>query len=36
MKFGSRMDVFLPPSADVRVRVGDLVRAGETVIGVLH
>jgi phosphatidylserine decarboxylase len=36
MKFGSRMDVFLPPSADVRVRVGDSVRASETVIAVLH
>jgi phosphatidylserine decarboxylase len=36
MKFGSRMDVFLPPSADVRVRVGDVVRGGETVIAVLH
>jgi phosphatidylserine decarboxylase len=36
MKFGSRMDVFLPPSADIRVRVGDPVRAGETVIAVLH
>jgi phosphatidylserine decarboxylase len=36
MKFGSRMDVFLPPSADLRVRVGDRVRGGETVIAVLH
>jgi phosphatidylserine decarboxylase len=36
MKFGSRMDVFLPPSADLRVRVGAAVRAGETVIAVLH
>lgn len=36
MKFGSRMDVFLPPSADVRVRVGERVRGGETVIAVLH
>jgi phosphatidylserine decarboxylase len=36
MKFGSRMDVFLPPSADVRVRVGDVVRGGESVIAVLH
>jgi phosphatidylserine decarboxylase len=36
MKFGSRMDVFLPPSADIRVRVGDPVRGGETVIAVLH
>jgi phosphatidylserine decarboxylase len=36
MKFGSRMDVFMPPDADVRVRVGDMVRGGETVIAVLH
>jgi phosphatidylserine decarboxylase len=36
MKFGSRMDVFLPPTADVRVKVGDMVRGGETVIAVLH
>jgi phosphatidylserine decarboxylase len=36
MKFGSRMDVFLPPSADIRVNVGDTVRGGETVIAVLH
>ena len=36
MKFGSRMDVFLPPGADIRVHVGDIVRAGETVIAVLH
>jgi phosphatidylserine decarboxylase len=35
MKFGSRMDVFLPPSADVRVRVGDRVRGGETILAVL-
>jgi phosphatidylserine decarboxylase len=32
MKFGSRMDVFLPPKADVTVRVGQHVVAGETVI----
>ncbi len=36
MKFGSRMDVFLPTDADIRVRVGDRVRGGETVIAVLH
>lgn len=36
MKFGSRMDVFLPTSAEIRVKVGDAVRAGETVIAVLH
>ena len=36
MKFGSRMDVFLPPTATIRVEVGQLVRGGETVIAVLH
>jgi phosphatidylserine decarboxylase len=36
MKFGSRMDVFLPVSADLRVEVGQSVRGGETVIAVLH
>lgn len=36
MKFGSRMDVFVPPSADIRVAVGDRLRAGETIIAVLH
>jgi phosphatidylserine decarboxylase len=36
MKFGSRMDVFLPSAAEIRVRVGDTVRAGETIIAVLH
>lgn len=36
MKFGSRMDVFLPTSAEIVVQVGDIVRGGETVIAVLH
>jgi phosphatidylserine decarboxylase len=36
MKFGSRMDVFLPLSARVRISVGDRVVAGETLIAVLH
>ena len=36
MKFGSRMDVFLPMAATVTVKVGETVRAGETVIAVLH
>jgi phosphatidylserine decarboxylase len=35
MKFGSRMDVFLPPSADLRVAKGDAVAGGVTVIAVL-
>ena len=36
MKFGSRMDVFVPPSAAITVKIGDTVRGGETVIAVLH
>ena len=36
MKFGSRMDVFLPTTATIRVKEADVVRAGETVIAVLH
>ncbi len=36
MKFGSRMDVFVPDDAQVTVKVGDVVRGGETVIAVLH
>ncbi len=36
MKFGSRMDVFLPDNATIRVSVGASVRGGETVIAVLH
>ncbi len=32
MKFGSRMDVFLPLDAEILVAVGQKVVAGETVI----
>jgi phosphatidylserine decarboxylase len=32
MKFGSRMDVFVPRSAELTVATGDTVRGGETVI----
>jgi phosphatidylserine decarboxylase len=35
MKFGSRMDVFLPTAAELRVSVGDNVIGGVTVIAVL-
>jgi phosphatidylserine decarboxylase len=35
MKFGSRMDVFVPAAAELRVAVGDKVVGGETVIAVL-
>lgn len=35
MKFGSRMDVFLPPSAELKVGVGDAVVGGVTIIATL-
>ncbi len=35
MKFGSRMDVFLPPNAQLNAKVGDTVIGGVTVIAVL-
>jgi phosphatidylserine decarboxylase len=36
MKFGSRMDIFVPVTATITVKVGNAVRGGETVIAVLH
>ena len=36
MKFGSRMDVFVPYDATLTVKVGEIVRGGETVIAVLR
>jgi phosphatidylserine decarboxylase len=35
IRFGSRVDVFLPMDAAVRVKVGDVTLAGSTVIGEL-
>lgn len=35
IKFGSRIDIFLPLDADVKVKEGDLTRACETVIAEL-
>jgi phosphatidylserine decarboxylase len=36
MKFGSRMDIFVPVSAELKARVGDYVRGAESVLAVLH
>ncbi len=33
IKLGSRMDVLTPPEVALAVRVGDIVRAGETILG---
>ncbi|MEW6571768.1 MAG: phosphatidylserine decarboxylase family protein [Nitrospirota bacterium] len=33
IKFGSRLDVYMPVNTKIKVKVGDRVKAGETVIG---
>lgn len=35
IKFGSRIDMYLPLDADIKVKIGDRTRAAETVIAVL-
>ena len=32
IKFGSRLDIYLPQDAEIRVKIGDKVKAAETVI----
>jgi phosphatidylserine decarboxylase len=36
IRFGSRMDTFLPVGTSLRVALGDRVKGGETVIGELR
>jgi phosphatidylserine decarboxylase len=36
IRFGSRVDVYLPADARLRVSLGDHVRAGETIVGELR
>ncbi len=35
IQFGSRTDVFVPIDCDIKVTIGDHVRGGETILGVL-
>jgi phosphatidylserine decarboxylase len=35
IRFGSRLDLFLPTGSDIKVSVGDKVKGGETIMGVL-
>lgn len=35
IKFGSRVDVIIPPSAEIKVKVGEKTVAGETVLAVV-
>jgi phosphatidylserine decarboxylase len=36
IRYGSRLDIFLPESAEVLVRIGDRVRAGESPLAILE
>jgi phosphatidylserine decarboxylase len=36
IRFGSRMDTFVPLETDLKVAVGDRVKGGETIVGVLR
>jgi phosphatidylserine decarboxylase len=36
IKFGSRLDVYLPKDAEIKVTLGDKVKAGETVLGIFR
>lgn len=35
IRFGSRVDILLPLNSEIRVKIGDKVKGGETVIGVI-
>jgi len=35
IRFGSRLDVYLPPDTEIKVKIGDKVRSGESVLGEL-
>jgi phosphatidylserine decarboxylase len=36
IRFGSRVDIFLPKTAEIKVKLGDRVRGAQDVIGVLN
>lgn len=36
IRFGSRVDIFLPENTDIRVKLGDRVQGGNSVIGFLN
>ncbi|MBI4709875.1 MAG: phosphatidylserine decarboxylase family protein [Nitrospirae bacterium] len=36
IKFSSRLDVYLPLNANIKVKLGDRVKAGETILGVIE
>ncbi|MFQ5901123.1 MAG: phosphatidylserine decarboxylase family protein [Thermodesulfobacteriota bacterium] len=34
IRFGSRLDIYLPPETELKVKIGQMVKAGETVLGI--
>ena len=36
IRFGSRVDLFLPLGVDIKVRLGEKIKGGSTILGVLH
>jgi len=36
IRFGSRVDIFLPEETEIKVRIGDKVKGGESIIGILR
>lgn len=36
IKFSSRLDVYLPKNTEIKVKLGDKVKAGETILGVMR
>lgn len=36
IKYGSKVDLFLPKTADIKVKIGDLVKGNETIIAKLN
>ena len=36
IKFGSRIDIYLPLDSEIKVQLGDYVKASESVIAELH
>jgi len=36
IRFGSRVDIFLPRTAEIKVKLGDRVKGAQDIIGVLN
>jgi len=36
IKFSSRLDVYLPKDTEIKVKLGDKVKAGETILGIIN